>query len=495
MKVTALVSTYNASSLIGDCLDNLISQTLYQDGHLEIIVIDSGSQEHEADIVRSFQNKNHRIKYIRSKHRETLYEAWNRGIQIATGDYITNANTDDRHAPDCLEKLSNALDQEDSIGLVYGKINKVFSLTGDQPSKKPTVCLSQEFCPASLFLHYFYGPQPMWRASIHEDLGMFSGLYSVLGDYEFALRLIEKGVSSKYVPDASGDMLWHENALSTRDFTAISEKTTITQNYRNYDKIIKVYQSFISKAGLTSEEFLNNCLLDLGLRSLCFFPQFNEGNPTIDLEWFAFCNPVNWRDPRFVNNRAIHDYFLGNPIDSFFYKLASEEKTFYLSHNLKVLTGKKESENLYVCGSKLSLNSESTLKAKSCSYLTREKTKEFEGDLFSLNLTKLHKTFLHGINLEQILGFKKIFLWGANDKAKLIFYLFKRKGHREVFLLDANIPQKRKLSYKIISPQFVLSKNEKGCCFILCMSKIHWKKVKNEIRVTNPSSPIFTLSS
>ncbi|MBT3666715.1 MAG: glycosyltransferase, partial [Opitutae bacterium] len=78
LKVTAIVSTFNAQHLIGGCLEDLVRQTIYAKGEMEIIVIDSGSQEEEGAIVREYQSRYDRIRYFRTEQRETLYRSWNR---------------------------------------------------------------------------------------------------------------------------------------------------------------------------------------------------------------------------------------------------------------------------------------------------------------------------------------------------------------------------------------------------------------------------------
>ena len=77
-------------------LENLTSQTLFLRGRTEIIVIDSASSQNEKAIVQDFQKEHDNISYFRTSQRESLYKAWNRAIKIAAGEYITNANTDDR---------------------------------------------------------------------------------------------------------------------------------------------------------------------------------------------------------------------------------------------------------------------------------------------------------------------------------------------------------------------------------------------------------------
>jgi glycosyltransferase involved in cell wall biosynthesis len=84
--VSAIVSTYNAERFMRGCLADLAAQTIAD--RLEIIVVDTGSPQNEGAVVREFQQHYHNIVYIRTAQRESLYAAWNRGIQAARGKYI-----------------------------------------------------------------------------------------------------------------------------------------------------------------------------------------------------------------------------------------------------------------------------------------------------------------------------------------------------------------------------------------------------------------------
>ena len=105
--VSAIVSTYNSEKHIRGCLEDLENQTIAD--RLEIVVVNSGSQQNEEAIVKEFQKKYNNIKYIKTERRETIYKAWNRAIKAASGEYITNANTDDRRRQDALEIMAKAL--------------------------------------------------------------------------------------------------------------------------------------------------------------------------------------------------------------------------------------------------------------------------------------------------------------------------------------------------------------------------------------------------
>jgi glycosyltransferase involved in cell wall biosynthesis len=116
--VSAIVSTYNAQDFLSGCLDDLEQQTIAD--RLEVIVVNSGSQQDEEAIVRRYQQKYHNIVYIKTEQREGIYSAWNRAVKVARGQFLTNANTDDRHRPDALEIMAKTLQANPDAALVYG---------------------------------------------------------------------------------------------------------------------------------------------------------------------------------------------------------------------------------------------------------------------------------------------------------------------------------------------------------------------------------------
>ncbi|MCK5205638.1 MAG: glycosyltransferase, partial [Desulfobacterales bacterium] len=189
IKVSAIVSTYNSERFIRGCLEDLENQTIAD--RLEIVVVNSGSKQNEDSIIKEFQEKYSNIKYIKTVPRETVYAAWNRGIKAATGKYITNANTDDRHRKDAFERMVNVLEMRSDVALVYADVIKT-----------ETENETFEHCTAVGAYHWydwdrnilleegcFIGPQPMWRRSVHDDYGYFDESLVSSGDYEFWLRI------------------------------------------------------------------------------------------------------------------------------------------------------------------------------------------------------------------------------------------------------------------------------------------------------------------
>ncbi len=187
--VSAIVSTYNSERFIRGCLEDLENQTIAD--RLEIVVVNSGSQQNEEAVIKEFQGKYSNIKYIKTDQRETVYTAWNRGIQVATGKYITNANTDDRHRKDALEIMVKILETLPEISLVYADVIITETENEKFESCTPVGYFSwMNFSREDLLNKgCFMGPQPMWRRDVHHEYGYFDDSFVTSGDYEFWLRI------------------------------------------------------------------------------------------------------------------------------------------------------------------------------------------------------------------------------------------------------------------------------------------------------------------
>ena len=190
--VSAIISTYNSEAFIKGRIQDLLEQTIAD--QIEIIIVNSGSQENEKEIIKKFQKKNSQIKYIETKQRETIYKAWNRGIRVSRGRYITNANTDDRLRNDALEILAATLERRAQVALVYADqyiTNTPNQMFCEVKTKKKFDRI--DYTRFKLYAGYIPGPQAMWRSSLHFNYGLwFDEKYEVSGDYDFVCRVAEK---------------------------------------------------------------------------------------------------------------------------------------------------------------------------------------------------------------------------------------------------------------------------------------------------------------
>ncbi|AKE64801.1 glycosyl transferase, family 2 [Microcystis aeruginosa NIES-2549] len=205
IKVSVIVSTYKSAQFIRGCLEDLVTQTLYEKGEVEIIIIDSASPENEGEIIQEFQENYPNIIYQRTRERETLYQAWNRAIKLARGSYLTNGNTDDRRCFNALEIMANYLDNNREISLVYAD-QLITTIKNDTFATTPA--LKHWNWP-----NYSYqqmrqgccvGSQPMWRKMLHDKYGYFQENFRCAGDYEFWLRIGSQGEKMALIPEILG---------------------------------------------------------------------------------------------------------------------------------------------------------------------------------------------------------------------------------------------------------------------------------------------------
>ncbi|NTU42161.1 MAG: glycosyltransferase, partial [Nitrospirales bacterium] len=234
IQVSAIVSAYNSERFIRGCLQDLVDQSLYKKGRVEIIVVDSGSSENEREIVEEFQARHRNITYLRTE-RETVYAAWNRAIEIAQGTYITNANTDDRHREDCFELLASCLDNNPGVVLAYADvlITETENETFRNCHHVGTYLWHEWDRNTLLDRGCFMGPQPMWRKSIHDIYGYFDETMVTSGDYELWLRISQTS-DFLHIPNFLGLYLTSPDSIEHRNRKQqAQENKRILSKYRD----------------------------------------------------------------------------------------------------------------------------------------------------------------------------------------------------------------------------------------------------------------------
>ena len=109
--------TYNAAAVVEPTLCSIISQSY---DNYEFILVDGGSSD---DTVSKVLDSGIKVSHIVSERDKGLYDAMNKGIKLATGDYLCFLNAGDSfHTPDVLEKMVEAIDGEALLpDVLYGE--------------------------------------------------------------------------------------------------------------------------------------------------------------------------------------------------------------------------------------------------------------------------------------------------------------------------------------------------------------------------------------
>ncbi|AZN35789.1 FkbM family methyltransferase [Iodobacter ciconiae] len=229
-RISVLVSTYKSAAFIAECLDDLLAQTVAD--QIEIIVIDANSPENEGEIVAAYQAKHKNIRYVRTPERIGIYPAWNLAIEMAEGEFLISASTNDRLRADSCERLMQELDADAQLALVYG--DSYLTNIAHQQFGTAIIQAGQYWPPYSFELHLhncMVGCHPMWRKRMHDEFGLFDESYIAIGDQDMWLRMAEK-YPLKHIEFVTGLFWSSDESLSGNKEVAIPEVIRVQQLYQ-----------------------------------------------------------------------------------------------------------------------------------------------------------------------------------------------------------------------------------------------------------------------
>lgn len=115
-KFSIITVTYNAGKVLEDTIQSVVFQT-YR--NVEYIIVDGGSNDNTLDVVHKYQE---RISKVISEPDKGLYDAMNKGIRMATGDYLCFLNAgDELHENETLQKIVYTLKGKELPDVIYGE--------------------------------------------------------------------------------------------------------------------------------------------------------------------------------------------------------------------------------------------------------------------------------------------------------------------------------------------------------------------------------------
>jgi len=99
--VSVITATLNASKYLREALISILNQT-YQ--HIEVLIIDGGSTDDTKEIANLFP----KVSFV-TQNGKGLFDAWNQGIRMCTGEFVAILDSDDIWNPSTLSDHVNAL--------------------------------------------------------------------------------------------------------------------------------------------------------------------------------------------------------------------------------------------------------------------------------------------------------------------------------------------------------------------------------------------------
>jgi glycosyltransferase involved in cell wall biosynthesis len=244
-KISIITSVYNGDEYIKGFLEDITSQTIFKD-KAELILVNCNSPQSEEAIIKEYQEKYpENIKYIKLDNDPGIYAAWNIAIKEATGEFITNANLDDRKSPNFLEELAKHLMVDPEVEVVYADnlLTKEPNETW-QNNTANSLYPSEHFSEEAMLRGNSPHCMPMWRKSLHERFGYFEENYRSASDWEMWLRCTFGGVKMKKLNKTLGLYYFNPKGMSTNQENNSWKKKEEKEVFQKY---LKVFQDRLSK--------------------------------------------------------------------------------------------------------------------------------------------------------------------------------------------------------------------------------------------------------
>jgi glycosyltransferase involved in cell wall biosynthesis len=229
--VSALASMYRGGEFIEQFMDNITSLDGFDD-YCELVIVDADSPENEYETIKRYFARHKNINYIRCNYRLGIYDAWNVAAKAARGQYLTNTNMDDLRRHDSFMQQAGTLEALKFVDVVYQDLFYTFDprLSYDEIARFGLMTALPVVTPHNMIQFNSPHNAPMWRKSLHDEIGYFNTHYRSAGDYDFWLRCLEAG--KKFYKINSPHVVYYQNpkGLSTRpDTRGVIESMEITR--------------------------------------------------------------------------------------------------------------------------------------------------------------------------------------------------------------------------------------------------------------------------
>lgn len=261
-KVSIIVPIYNSENDLKRCLESLINQTYT---NIEIILINDGSTDNSEKICKEYKQKDKRIVYKYQKN-SGVSSARNKGLNIATGEYILFIDSDDYISIDYIENVYNKMKTSKCEIAVTG-LTEVTS-TGETIKQvmyipQDKIMQFNDFIDDYINYAYFTCVKMLFKKTLAEKLKFISEL-KYGEDMFFAYSLFKK---SKILYVSNADYYYVQNSSSaTHQIELDSLKKYMEDNIYIFEKILKEYPDkkdvinnrLLTKLNIAASRYMSN---------------------------------------------------------------------------------------------------------------------------------------------------------------------------------------------------------------------------------------------
>lgn len=286
-KISVIVTCYNIEKFIGKCLTSIKKQTI---NNYEVIIVDDGSTDNSANVIKKIIKNDKRFQYYKKKN-GGVSTARNYGLKKAKGDFICFIDGDDYLEKDYLEILYSAVSSGEydfsicNIKRVYKNKISLNQIARSDAVECKYPALWNKMCKKELIDKYnIKFLENIW----YEDLAFGAEVYLVCNDFI---------VTDSYIYN----YIQHENSLSRATDDRIFDIYKITEEIEEFAKKNNVYESKFSTIEFISiyhilvgtiyrasfhKKFSSKLIKEIYLRVIEKYPNWNKNKHIKNLPLF-----------------------------------------------------------------------------------------------------------------------------------------------------------------------------------------------------------------
>ena len=229
-RISIITAVHNGAATIENTIQSVINQSY---DNIEYIVIDACSDDGTQNIV---QHHIDQIDRCICEPDEGIYDAFNKGVLMSSGDIIGIINSDDWYEPDAINKVVRCFINSDA-DIVYGNCNRIIDnkTAGKLPVRNLRFLIWDMCIPH---------PAVFVKKNVYERIGLFDKKYKIAADYDFILRAYLGGVRFCYLDDTISNFRFG-GVSTTNEQNCTDETDQIVLRNINLHRFFAIIKQFI----------------------------------------------------------------------------------------------------------------------------------------------------------------------------------------------------------------------------------------------------------
>jgi len=189
MTFTIITITYNSVSSLSDTIESVISQAGVD---FEYLIVDGASTDGTVELIKEYAARDARIRWI-SEPDEGISDAFNKGLAMATGNWIGIINSDDMYPPGALSDVAAAIAENHEADIIYGDMLRL------DEGGKPLFVLKPAPLKTMWWRMALNHPATFVSRAAYDRVGKFDKTLKIAMDYDLVLRLYTSGARFVYL--------------------------------------------------------------------------------------------------------------------------------------------------------------------------------------------------------------------------------------------------------------------------------------------------------